>query len=149
MSWEQNKGDRKPVRKTSIKIVWKLGINIKKLLDFHISKKKLATLTAVRPPSRFGSITINSYDLVEKFKEKPEGENSWVNGGFFVLEPKALELITGDNCIWEREPLEELSRNLQISAYKHDGFWQPMDTLREKNQLQEMWDKNEAPWKIW
>ena len=87
--------------------------------------------------------------MVKKFQEKPEGEDSWVNGGFFVLEPEALDLITGDNCIWEREPLEKLAENLQISAYKHDGFWQPMDTLRDLNYLNNLWNSKNAPWKIW
>ena len=125
------------------------NINIDKLLNFHKSKNKLATVTAVRPPSRFGSITINAEKLVKEFKEKPLGEDSWVNGGFFVLEPKALDLITGDSCIWEREPLEQLAKNLQISAYTHEGFWHPMDTLRDLNHLNNLWDSNEVPWKIW
>ena len=124
-------------------------INITDLFSFHKSRNKLATLTAVRPPSRFGSITLNSDEIVEEFKEKPVGENSWVNGGFFVLEPQALDLITGDDCIWEREPLEKLAENLQISAYKHDGFWQPMDTLRDLNYLNELWNSKNVPWKVW
>ena len=124
-------------------------INISKLFDFHKSKQKLATLTAVRPPSRFGSLTINSDNIIERFIEKPVGDNSWVNGGFFVLEPRVLNLITGDNCIWEKEPLEKLAKELQIAAYKHEGFWQPMDTLRDFNYLNDLWNSNYVPWKLW
>lgn len=125
------------------------NINIEKLLKFHKKNQKKATLTAVKPPARFGALEINENNLVSKFKEKPVGEEAWINGGFFVLEPQALNDISGDDSIWEREPLEKLSSNLEISAYKHEGFWQPMDTLRDLKLLNDLWNSNTAPWKIW
>ncbi|KGG00317.1 MULTISPECIES: glucose-1-phosphate cytidylyltransferase [Prochlorococcus] len=125
------------------------NININELLKFHKINKKKATLTAVKPPSRFGALEINEDNLVAQFKEKPIGEKAWINGGFFVLEPQALNDISGEDSVWEREPLEKLAKSLQISAYKHDGFWQPMDTLRDLIYLNELWSSNSAPWKIW
>ena len=125
------------------------NININELLKFHKINKKKATLTAVKPPSRFGALEINEDNLVSQFKEKPIGEKAWINGGFFVLEPQALDDISGEDSVWEREPLEKLAKSLQISAYKHDGFWQPMDTLRDLIYLNELWNSNSAPWKIW
>ncbi len=124
-------------------------INIDNLLNFHKKNKTKATLTAVKPPSRFGTLRINDDNIVTKFKEKPLGENAWINGGFFVLEPEVLDYISGDDSIWEREPLEKLSHNLEISAYKHNGFWQPMDNLRDLMFLNDLWNSNSAPWKIW
>ena len=125
------------------------NINIEKLLKFHKEYKKKATLTAVKPPSRFGALEINENNIVSSFREKPLGENSWINGGFFVLEPKALDDISGDDTVWEKEPLEKLSQNLDIAAYKHNDFWQPMDTLRDLTLLNSLWNSNKAPWKIW
>ena len=124
-------------------------INIDKLLKFHKEHNKKATVTAVKPPSRFGALEINQNNLVSKFKEKPVGEEAWINGGFFVLEPKALADISGDQSVWEREPLEKLSNSLEIAAYKHNGFWQPMDTLRDLQLLNDLWNSNSAPWKVW
>ena len=115
----------------------------------HKKSKKLATITAVQPSGRYGSLKIENNNDITGFQEKVAGDGSWINGGYFILEPKVLDLIDGDPTIWEQEPLKKLAEDNQLNAFKHDGFWQPMDTLREKNQLQEMWDKNEAPWKIW
>ena len=125
------------------------NININELLKFHKINKKKATLTAVKPPSRFGALEINEDNLVSQFKEKPIGEKAQINGGFFVLEPQALDDISGEDSVWEREPLEKLAKSLQISAYKYDGFQQPMDTLRDLIYLNELWSSNSAPWKIW
>jgi len=125
------------------------NININKLIKFHKSHGKLATLTAVRPPGRFGALKINKNDSVEKFQEKPEGDGSWINGGYFVLSPEVIKFIDSDNTSWENEPLTEIAMQGELKAFKHDGFWQPMDTLREKNQLNELWDTGIAPWKVW
>lgn len=125
------------------------NININKLIKFHKSHGKLATLTAVRPPGRFGALKINKNDSVEKFQEKPEGDGSWINGGYFVLSPEVIKFIDSDNTSWENEPLTEIAMQGELKAFKHDGFWQPMDTLREKNQLNELWDTRIAPWKVW
>jgi glucose-1-phosphate cytidylyltransferase len=105
-------------------------------------------LVAVQQPGRFGAIEIHN-NTVHNFKEKPTGEGSWINGGFFVLEPSVFKLINDDSCIWEREPLEHLSKSNQLNAFKHDGFWQPMDTLRDKLALENLWSSNSAPWKKW
>jgi len=123
-------------------------INIKKLIEFHDSKDTLATLTAVYPPGRFGSLDVKD-DLVKTFKEKPKGDGLRVNGGFFVLSPKVIDYISDDETVWEESPMENLAKESQIAAYRHDGFWQPMDTLRDKNFLDKLWSNNEAPWKIW
>ena len=123
-------------------------INIKDLIDFHNSHDKIATLTCVIPPARWGSLKIEG-DNVTDFQEKPSGNNNWINGGFFVLEPKALDLIDNDECIWEEEPLKNLVRQKQLKSFKHNGFWRPMDTLRDKNYLENLWHKKEAPWKKW
>lgn len=124
-------------------------INITKLLEFHKSHGKLATLTATRPPGRYGALKIVNEGLVDYFQEKPDGDGSWINGGFFVLSPDVIDLIDDDNTSWESEPLVSLAENNQLVAFKHEGFWQPMDTLREKNQLNKMWDQGRAPWKVW
>jgi glucose-1-phosphate cytidylyltransferase len=124
-------------------------INITNLIDFHRSHGKLATLTAVYPAGRFGALDINSADEIEAFKEKPRGDGGFINGGYFVASPKMLDLIDGDKTILEREPLEILAKDRQLMSYKHEGFWQPMDTLRDKNLLEELWCENKAPWKIW
>ena len=126
------------------------NIDITKLIAFHQAKGRIGTLTAVRPPGRFGAFTLSTdQDKVVNFNEKPDGDGAWVNGGFFVLEPAAIGYIEGDNSIWEREPIERLVRDGQLSAFRHDGFWQPMDTLRDKTILDQMWEAGKAPWKVW
>ncbi|MBT3392806.1 MAG: glucose-1-phosphate cytidylyltransferase [Elusimicrobiaceae bacterium] len=124
-------------------------VNIKKLLEFHKKNKKLATVTSIMPSGRYGAIDITDKNEVKSFFEKPKGDGSWINGGFFVLEPKVLDYIDGDKTIFEREPLQNIVKDGQLNAFKHDGFWQAMDTLREKNDLEKMWAKEEAPWKVW
>lgn len=123
-------------------------IDIGKLLQFHRQQKKLATVTAVQPAGRFGSLDITG-DKVDKFIEKPVGDGSWINGGFFVLSPKVLDYIEGDLTRWEVEPLSRLAEEGQLSAYQHEGFWHPMDTIRDKNYLEGLWNNGTAPWKIW
>lgn len=123
-------------------------INIKNLIDFHNKSKTKATLTAVQPPGRFGSLEFER-GKVFSFQEKPKGDNSWINGGFFVLDPEVINYIDGDNSIWEQTPLKKLAKEGELSAYHHEGFWQPMDTLRDKNTLEELWDSQNAPWKCW
>ncbi len=123
-------------------------VNIAKLIVFHQKQKKLATLTGVQPPGRFGSLNLEG-DRVTSFEEKPNGDGFWINGGFFVVSPKVIDLIDGDTTIWERDPMEKLARDGQLSAYLHPGFWQPMDTLRDKNHLEELWQSGKAPWKVW
>tara|TARA_Y100001970_G_scaffold130723_1_gene161190 strand:- start:51481 stop:52251 length:771 start_codon:yes stop_codon:yes gene_type:complete len=124
------------------------NVNISQLIKFHKSKKKLATVTAVKPPARFGALNITD-DKVIKFKEKSQTSESYINGGFFVLSPKVLDLIKDDKTIWEREPLESLSKKNQLNAFKHNGFWHPMDTLRDKRHLEDLWINKKAPWKLW
>ena len=124
-------------------------INIKNLLKFHKENNKLATITAVRPPGRFGSLILGNNNEVIKFEEKPSGDGSWINGGFFVLEPEILNYIEDDNTYWEREPMVNLASEGQLSAYEHSGFWKPMDTLRDKTELENLWNNGKAPWKIW
>jgi len=124
-------------------------VNIAKLIEFHRAHGLQATLTATYPPGRFGALDIHSDQSVTSFKEKPKGDGGMINGGFFVLSPKVINLIEGDHIIWEREPLEQLAESGQLKAYPHDGFWQCMDTLRDKNLLEELWDSGKAPWKIW
>ena len=123
------------------------NINLDHLISFHKSHGKLVTITAVRPPARFGELEIEDNDVIS-FKEKPQLQDGWINGGFFVLSPKVLELIKSDDDIWEREPLESLAKSNNLMAYKHEGFWQPMDTLRDKNYLENLWASG-APWKTW
>jgi glucose-1-phosphate cytidylyltransferase len=124
------------------------NVDIADTIRFHASRDKLATVCAVQPPGRFGALDINE-GLITRFQEKPSGDGSWINGGFFVLDPKAIQYVEGDDCIWEREPLERLAREGQLSAYNHRGFWQPMDTLRDKLKLEELWSTGAAPWKVW
>lgn len=121
-------------------------VNITKLIEFHKSSGKMATLTAVQPPGRFGALDLD-HDSITSFAEKPKGDGAWINGGFFVLNPKVIELISGDDSIWEREPLEKLAKDKQLNAFKHYGFWQPMDTLRDKNYLEDLWATGHAKWK--
>ncbi|MEM5401960.1 MULTISPECIES: glucose-1-phosphate cytidylyltransferase [Paraburkholderia] len=124
------------------------NININTLTEYHRQRGTLATLSATYPPGRFGALDIRE-NKVSSFKEKPKGDGGMINGGFFVLSPKVIDLIPDDQCIWEREPLEQLASSGQLSAYEHEGFWQPMDTLRDKNYLEELWQSGKAPWKVW
>ncbi len=124
-------------------------INITDLVRYHRSHKKLVTLTATQPRGKFGALEIGEDALVSQFNEKPSGDGRWVNGGFFVLSPKVGEYLVDDTTIWEREPLETLSAEGNVRAYKHFGFWQPMDTLHDKNLLNDLWNQNSAPWKVW
>ena len=124
-------------------------INIKNLLSIHKKNPNKVIVSAVQPIGRFGAITINKNNVVENFLEKPKGDGHWVNGGFFVLNPRVLERIEGDNTSWEGYPLGSLASDGQLCAFKHYGFWQPMDTLREKNYLNNLWQSKSAPWKIW
>ncbi len=123
-------------------------INITELIKFHQNHGKIATITATQIPGRFGLLNLDG-NVVNSFHEKPQGDGSWINGGFFVLSPKALEYIKDDATIWEREPLEKLAQDGQLMARYHDGFWQPMDTLLQKRQLEALWSSGKAPWKIW
>jgi len=123
-------------------------VNILELIEFHKKNKTMATVTAIQPPGRFGNLEISD-NKITKFIEKPIGDGNWINGGFFVLEPTVFEYLENDSTIWEREPLEKLSSENQLSAFKHNGFWQPLDTLRDKNQLEELWNSNKAFWKTW
>jgi len=123
-------------------------IDITKLIAFHKKHGKKATVTAVQPPGRFGALELEG-ENVKSFVEKPHGDGMYINGGFFVLSPKVLDLIDGDATTWEREPLEILASTNQLNAFKHDGFWQPMDTLRDKQHLEELWGAGRAPWKVW
>jgi len=124
------------------------NIDITASIEFHKKSGRLATLTGVRPPGRFGSLELNG-DEVKSFIEKPLGDGSWINGGFFILDLKTIEYIEGDSSIWERTPLEKLAADGQLGIYRHDGFWRPMDTLRDKNDLEDLWDSGKALWKIW
>lgn len=123
-------------------------IDIHKLLDVHRTHGRDATVTVVSPPGRFGAIDFDG-DKVIGFREKPKTESGWINGGFFVLSPNVLDRIEGDATIWEREPLEGLAHDNQLFAHKHYGFWQPMDTLRDKRRLEGLWDSDQAPWRVW
>jgi len=123
-------------------------INITELIKYHKSQKTLATLAAVYPPGRFGSLDISNRK-VNAFKEKPKGDGSRINGGFFVLSLKVLDFIENDTTVWEQGPMEHLAKQGEMSAFEHNGFWQPMDTLRDKNYLEQLWKSGEAPWKIW
>jgi glucose-1-phosphate cytidylyltransferase len=126
------------------------SVNIKELIEFHKEQKTLATLTATRPAGRFGALALADDDhKIAHFREKQDGEGAWINGGYFVLEPEVIDYITDDSTVWEKEPLEKLAESGQLSAYKHSGFWQPMDTLRDKNYLEDLWKKDKAPWKVW
>ena len=125
------------------------NIDITKLIEFHKAHGKQATLTATRPPGRYGALKINDDDTVEHFQEKPDGDGSWINGGYFVLSPKVISRIIDDTTSWEGEPLAGLAADGELVAHKHDGFWHPMDTLRDKNLLEALWANGQAPWKIW
>ena len=123
-------------------------LDISATIAFHKSHGRLATVTAVRPPGRFGTLALNG-SIVSGFTEKIKGDGNWINGGFFVLSPKVMEMIAGDATTWEQEPMAELSAQDQLRAFEHTGFWQPMDTMREKTQLEELWSSGTAPWKKW
>ncbi len=123
-------------------------VNVTELVQFHRQQGRRATLTAVQPPGRFGALDITGHSI-QRFAEKPQGDGASVNGGYFVLQPDVLDLINDDTTVWEREPLEQLAHSGQLSAYAHRGFWQPMDTLRDKMRLEELWQAGQAPWKVW
>ncbi len=127
------------------------NINLNHLLDFHKKHGKAVTMSAVQPEGRFGAVNMEpGSDLVTNFMEKPKGDGAWINGGFFVCQPGIFDYIKeGDQTIWERSPLESIAANGELYAFKHTGFWKPMDTLRDKTQLEELWLKKEAPWKVW
>ncbi len=123
-------------------------VDLHSLIDFHRAGGRIATMTAIQPPGRYGALNIEG-DLIRQFQEKPKGDGAWVNGGFFVLEPEVINYIQSDSTIWEREPLERLAAEGQLCAYKHRGFWQAMDTMRDKIKLEELWNTGKAPWKVW
>ncbi|MES1982928.1 MAG: glucose-1-phosphate cytidylyltransferase [Pseudomonadota bacterium] len=123
-------------------------VDITALIRWHRQHGKLATLTATQPPGRFGALQLSGHDILN-FQEKPQGDGSWINGGFFVLSSKVIDYIEGNQTIWERDPLDRLASDDQLSAYFHSGFWQPMDTLRDKTHLEELWQSGKAPWKVW
>ena len=125
------------------------NLNITQTIKFHRQHGKLATITSVQPPGRYGSIEYNSSNVVTGFVEKPRGDGGSINGGFFVLSPGVLEQIECDQTSWENEPLTNLAAQGEVMAFKHNGFWQPMDTLRDKNQLENLWNSGSAPWKVW
>ena len=125
-------------------------VNIAKLVEFHQEQGTLATLTATQPEGRFGTLYLGKdQNRIARFREKINGDGAWVNGGFFVLEPRAIDYITDDSTVWEREPLQQLARAGELSAYRHTGFWHPMDTLRDRNNLEALWSSGNAPWKVW
>ena len=124
------------------------NINLNNLVTFHKEKKSLATLTAIHPPERFGVLNLSG-DYVTEFHEKHTGESSWINGGFFVFEPEIFDYLQNDSTVLERAPLETLAKEQKLSAFKHNGFWHPMDTLRDKKHLEDLWTSEKAPWKIW
>ena len=123
-------------------------VDINRLISFHKEKKSLATLTAIHPPERFGVLNLSG-DYVTEFHEKHRGESSWINGGFFVFEPKIFDYLQDDSTVLEKTPLETLAKEQQLTSFKHNGFWYPMDTLRDKNHLEKLWASGKAPWKIW
>jgi glucose-1-phosphate cytidylyltransferase len=124
-------------------------VNIAKLIEFHRRANTLVTVTAAQPVGKFGALTIDANSRASSFFEKPKGDGGWVNGGFFVLSPKVASYLGDDTTIWEREPLGTLAREGQVSCFKHEGFWQPMDTLADRHRLEELWASGSAPWKVW
>lgn len=127
-----------------------IDANLNEIIEFHRQQGCLATLTAVQPPGRFGVLILEEgQNKINSFQEKPHGDGAWINGGYFVLEPEVIDFITDDFTVWEREPLEKLAHLGQLAAFKHNGFWQPMDTLRDKHQLEELWQSGKAPWYVW
>jgi glucose-1-phosphate cytidylyltransferase len=126
------------------------NVNIKELVNFHKKHDQKVTMTCVQPEARFGAVDINvENNIVKSFMEKPKGDGAWINGGFFVCDPVVFNYLDNDATIFERSPLENIAKNKLLAAYKHQGFWKPMDTLRDKNQLESQWDENKAPWKTW
>jgi glucose-1-phosphate cytidylyltransferase len=125
------------------------NVDLKALLEFHQKKGKYCTVTSVQPSGRFGALNILDDQTVHSFTEKPRGDGAWINGGFFVCEPAIFDYIDGDSTLWEREPMERIAEDGQMAAFKHEGFWKPMDTLRDKQELEEDWVKNKAKWKTW
>lgn len=123
-------------------------IDVGALIAFHEQHGRQATVTAVQPPGRFGALEMDNDDVLG-FREKPQGDGSWINGGFFILSPKVIDRISDDSTVWEKEPLESLAQDRQLRAYKHRGFWQPMDTLRDKRHLESLWEEGKAPWRNW
>lgn len=125
-------------------------IDLTRLFEFHREQGTLATLTAVQPPGRFGAFALHpDQTFVNRFSEKPDGDGAWINGGFFVLEPEVLDYVDGDRTVWEREPLERLAAETELSAFRHTGFWHPMDTLRDRMHLEDLWARGAAPWRCW
>ena len=124
-------------------------VDISGLIEYHRQNKKLLTVTAVQPSGRFGALNIDEGNQVNSFLEKPKGDGAWINGGFFICEPEVLDYISGDSTVFEAEPLERIAADGQMVAYKHTGFWKPMDTLRDKHELENLWSSNNAPWKNW
>lgn len=125
-------------------------VRIDELISFHRSHGRLATMTAVQPPGRFGSLVLHGNDTsVTHFQEKPDGDGAWINGGYFVLEPEVIDYIAGDGTTWEQEPLRNLAHDGQLHAFRHPGFWQPMDTVRDRDLLERHWQRGTAPWKVW
>lgn len=124
-------------------------VNLKELEEFHYLHGRLATVTTTQPSGRFGSLDLSEDNLVRQFQEKPRGDGGWINAGFFVMSPKVIDYIEDDSTILEKGPLEQLALDRELAAYKHRGFWKPMDTMRDKNHLEELWKENDAPWKIW
>jgi glucose-1-phosphate cytidylyltransferase len=125
------------------------NVNISELVKFHKTNGKLCTVTAVQPSGRFGALNLVDNDQVDSFMEKPKGDGSWINGGFFVCEPAVFDFINGDSTVFEKEPMENIAAKGEMIAFKHDGFWKPMDTLRDKQELESDWQSNEAKWKVW
>jgi len=125
------------------------NVNISKLLDFHKKHKKLATVTAVQPEGRFGFIDFGGNNEIRSFVEKPAGDGGWANGGFFVLDTGVFDYIKGDETVWEKEPMEKLAKDRQLVAFKFNGFWKSMDTIRDKKELESLWESGNAPWKVW
>ncbi len=124
-------------------------VNIKELVDFHLQRKKMVTVTAVQPSGRFGALNLSETDAVDSFLEKPKGDGSWINGGFFVCQPQVFDFIEGDSMVWEKEPMEQIAALNEMVAFKHSGYWKPMDTLRDKQELEQEWNSGNAPWKTW
>jgi glucose-1-phosphate cytidylyltransferase len=125
------------------------NVDINKLVEFHTDNNKYCTVTTVQPSGRFGALSFDDNGQVSSFEEKPSGDGAWINGGFFVCEPQVFDYIDDDSTIWERKPMENLTKDRQMIAFRHTGFWRPMDTLRDKNELEEAWTQNTAKWKIW
>ncbi|PZR32659.1 MAG: glucose-1-phosphate cytidylyltransferase, partial [Azospira oryzae] len=124
-------------------------INLSQLVDFHQRHKKMITMTAVQPEGRFGALSLNENGKVDSFLEKPKGDGTWINGGFFVCQPEVLDYIADDTTVFEKEPLEQLAKDGELHSFKHAGFWKCMDTLRDKNHLNELWSTNNSKWKVW